>query len=348
MNEKQDAVPMEIEIIKLPISEISDKELSDTLSRVIAEHKDAVKSIHDSMEDATYVYKKYLNPNYVPDEKTAKADRAELNKAEKIIGERFATLKAAYEKPLLPMEAEIKAIRNAIKEAAEVPYKAVTVYKEMQDKKKRQEINDYFITKKFDLVPLERLWNPKWLNKTMEMHDIAKEIDEAIAKIYGDIQVLERIPEHGMMAKAVYLRTLDMGAALREVDALKENAARLAQEEVNRQQRQMQEQCDRNAAAQRKEEREKEKEAIIQSKIDEAVGLPQGTTAAETKAAVLKYTLTFEGTEEQLMKLRKFMSEQGIPYQKGLVFDTPEQAKQIAEKRNYSGKIMALIYAPAA
>ena len=147
-----------------------------------------------------------------------------------------------------------------------------------------------------------------------------------------------------MMAKAVYLRTLDMGAALREVDALKENAARLAQEEVNRQQRQMQEQCDRNAAAQRKEVRENEKEAIIQSKIDEAVGLPQGTTAAEEREAVLEFTMTFKGTKEQLLRLRQFMSDNGIPYTKGLLFESPDHAAAIMKQKNLSGRIYSFIY----
>jgi hypothetical protein len=343
-----DAVPMELVIAEMEVSEISEKDLESTFQRVVIAHKDAVRFILASMQDADDVYRKYLDPNYIPLEDVAKKDRAELNKAEKIIADQYTTLKEAYEKPLQNIEANIKSIRKAIEEASGVVDKAVKTYEELQKKKKRQEVTDYFITKKFDLVPLNRIWDEKWLNKTAKMKDITKQIDAVIAKIYSDIQVLEQIPEHGMTAKAMYLKTLDMGAALREVNALKENAERLAREEVNRAERQRQEQCNRNASAQRREEREKEKEAIIQSKIDEAVGLAPGTTAEEEKKAILKYTMTFKGTEEQLRDLRKYMTEKGIPYQKGLLFDTMEQAKQIADKKNYSSKILAFIYTPAA
>lgn len=344
----KDAVPMELEITKLQISEISETELEATLQRVIVGHRDAVKSIHDSMEDAAYVYKKYLESNYVPDEKTAKEDRAELNKAEKNIAERFSDLKEAYEKPLRPIETEVKAIRNAIKEASGVVDKSVKIYKEIQDKKKRQEVTDYFLTKKFDLVPLERIWNEKWLNKTMQMRDIEKEIDGVIAKIYDDIQVLEQIPDHGMTAKAMYLKTLDMGAALREVNALKENAARLAQEELNRQNRKMQEQCDRNASAERKEASEQKREEIVQSRIDEYVGLPPGTTAAQERETVFDYTLKFSGTKDLLLELRQFMSSKGIPYDRFLVFESEAQAKEIAKVKRLDEKIYYCICVPAA
>ena len=184
MNENQDAVPMELEIGKLQLSEISNSELEGVSQSFIAKYVTVKNSIHDTVEEAAYVCKKYLDPKYVPDEKTAKADRAELNKADKSIAEMYADLKKVYEKPLQLIESDVKAIRSAIKEASEVPDKAVKLYKEIQDTKKRQDITDYFLSKKFDLIPLERIWNPKWLNKTMEMRDIIKEIDEVIAKIY--------------------------------------------------------------------------------------------------------------------------------------------------------------------
>ena len=343
-----EAVPMELMITDLPISEISDDELNDAFRSVVAEHKDAVKSIHDSMETAAHVYKKYLNPNYVPEEKTAKEDRAELNKAEKNIAEKFASLKEAYEKPLRPIESEVKTIRNAIKNAAGVVDKSVKTYKELQDKKKRQEILDYFLSKKFDLVPLQKIWNDKWLNKTMKMSDIQKEMDEAIAKIYGDIQVLERIPEHGMTAKAMYLRTLDMSAALREVDALKENAERLAREQVSREERKMQEQCDRNASAERREVRWKAKEQTVQSLVDEAIGLPHGTTASQSREAIRKYTMTIEGTEAKLLAIRQCMTNEGVSYKKGLLFENETEAALMARKMNVAGRIYSFIYVPSA
>ncbi len=57
-----DAVPMELVIADLQISAISDAELEDAFHRVLVEHKDAVASIHGSIEDADVDYRKYLAP----------------------------------------------------------------------------------------------------------------------------------------------------------------------------------------------------------------------------------------------------------------------------------------------
>ena len=343
-----EAVTTDLVIAGLQISDISDAELEGALHSVLEGHKDAIASIRNSMEEADYVYRKYLDADYIPEEDVAKKDRAILNKEEKNIAEKYAELKDAYMKPLEDIDLNIKVIRKAIKAASDVVDKAVKTYEETVKSKKRREINDYFISKKFELVPLERIWDDKWLNKGAKPKDIMEQIDAAIAKIYGDIQVLERMPDHGMTAKAMYLETLDMGAALRKVDVLKENAEHLAKEEANRQTRQAQEQCDRNAAAERHEFQEKKREEIISTKIDEAMHLEHGTTAKEAREEIIEFTMTFKGTKDQLLKLREYMSANGIPYQKGLLLESEDHARQIAKKRNLDTKIYSFIYVPAA
>jgi len=343
-----DAVPMELVIADMEVSEISEKDLENTFQRVVATHKDAVRSIHASMQDADDVYHKYLDPAYAPLEDVAKKDRAVLNKAEKNIADQYATLKEAYEKPLQGIESNIKQIRNAIKEAAGNVDKAVKTYEELQKNKKKQEITDYFLTKKFELVPLERIFDQKWLNKTAKMKEVCEELDAKIQAIYRDIETLEKIPEHGMAAKAFYLEKLDMGAALRQVEILKENAERLAREEIERNNRKTQEQCDKNAAAERKQEHEQKKEAIVKNLIDDACGLKPGTTAAQDAETIIEYTMTFKGTEKQLLKLREYMTANGIPYQKGLLLENEAHAKQILLKKKINGKIYSFVYVPAA
>jgi hypothetical protein len=339
---------MELIIAEMEVSEISEKDLEATFQRVVAAHKDAVRSIQASMQDADDSYRKYLDPDYIPLEDAAKKDRASLNKAEKNIAEQYSTLKEAYEKPLQNIEANIKHIRNAIKDASGIVDKAVKAYEEMQKSKKKQEIADYFVTKKFDLVPLEKIFDQKWLNKGAKMKGVREELDKAVSAVYRDIEILEKIPGHGTAAKAFYLENLDMGAALRQVGALKENAERLAREQSAREERKMQEQCGKNASAERQERRGQPNEQIRQGMVDQALGLAHGTTAAEEREEIIEFTMTFKSTKEKLRDLREYMTANGIPYQKGLLLESETHAKQIIKNRNLDGKIYSFIYVPAA
>jgi hypothetical protein len=337
-----DAIPMVI--ADLQISAISDTELEETFHRVLAEHKDAVASIQQSMKDADAAYRKYMEPGFVPIEEEAKKDRANLNKAEKNIAEKFAALKAAYEKPLETVELNIKEIRNAIKKASGQVDATVKTYEETQKAKKREEIQTYFDSKKFDLVILDRIFDDKWLNKGTKMKDIREQIDVKIAEIYRDIEVLERLPEHGQTAKAFYLEKLDMGAALRQVDILKENAERLAREKAAREERKSLEQVASNAAGERQEERAAVREEKVQSLVDQALDLPTGSAVSPSKPKIGRYTLQFEGTEQQLLKLREYMTAIGIPYKKAMIFENDDEAALFMRKHGIAGRIHSLVF----
>ena len=344
-DEATNAVQVPVPVIaEMEIGTITDLEAA--FLKVVSEHKDAVASIHESMVEADSVYGKYLSPDYIPIEDTAKKDRAVLNKCEKNIAEQYATLKEAYEKPLQNIEANIRQIRNAIKDASGIVDKAVKDYEELQKSKKKKEIEDYFATKKFGLVPLEKIFNQKWLNKGTKIKNVKAEIDEAIAKIYQDIEVLERIPDFGVAVKAFYLQSLDMGAALRQADTLKDNAKLLAQEQAGREERKIQEQCEANNKAERNEKVEAFKAERSQELIDQAFDLHEGTTTAQAKSEIIEFTATFRGTKEDLLGLRMYMTAHNIAYQKGLVLNSPDDARLVAKSKNIAVDIKTFIYVP--
>jgi hypothetical protein len=256
-------------------------------------------------------------------------------------------LKKAYEKPLQGIEVNIKQIREAIKTASGNVDKAVKVYEELQKTRKRTEIDDYFASKKFELVPLEKLFDPKWLNKTKEMYEVRQELDAKITSIYRDIEILEKIPEHGVAAKAFYLEKLDIAEALRQVEVLKANAEKLAREQANHEDRKTNEQVEANARAERQERREQRKDEIVSGMIDKAVGVPISTTASQQREEILEYTMTFKGTKEQLIKLREYMTAIGVVYSKGLVLDNEDDARQIMRNRGIAGRVYSFIYTAA-
>ena len=344
----KETMPMDLIIADLQISEISDSELEAAFRRVLAEHKDAVVSIHQSMKDADEAYRKYTDDSYEPMEDVAKKDRATLNKAEKNIAEKYASLKAAYEKPLENIDLNIKSIRKAIKTASGFVDDAVKSYEEKQKSEKRKDIQTYFDSKKFDLVPLCQIFDEKWLNKGTKMKDIREHIDAKIAVIYRDIETLEKLPEHSQTVKAFYLKELDIGAALQHVQTLKENAERLAREQETREDRKIQEQVDLNAAEEWQEKWEAAKEERRQDLIDDALGLPAGTAATQAREEIIEYTMTFKGTKGQLLGLRQYMTANNIPYSKGLLLDNEDDAALVLKQKNLAGRIYSFIYVPAA
>jgi hypothetical protein len=309
-------------IAGLQIAGLSDSELEAAFTAVVKEHRDSVKSIQASMIEADGTYGKYLEPGFVPDEALAKKDRADLNKAEKNIAEKYAELKAAYEKPLLRFEANVRSIRNAIKEASAFVDGAVKTYEEEQKGKKRKAIEVYFKNKRFDLVPLTRLFDERWLNKGYKMPDVEAELDRKIGEIYGNIKTLEQIPEYGMTVKALYLETLDIGTALRQVETLKDNAARLAREEIEREEREQREAIEKNRAELAADKAGETRRATVEAKAAQLAAQATGFERFEPKAAEIKKTAPLEFTMrvrcslEALNALKKFMNDNGIVYGK--------------------------------
>ena len=255
---------------------------------------------------------------YEGDEKQAKDDRALLRKQKDATKTTIESIKEAWNKPLEPFLSGAKEVLKQFDYAINTIDEWVKEGEAREDEKKRQDIQAYFDGKDFDLVPLEKFFNTKWLNKTFKMPDIKKEIDAAISAIYSNIKILENIADHGMTAKALYLQTLDMGEAMRQVEVLKANAERLAREEMNRQTREHHDQVSRNAAEERREEHQTAREEKVKSLADEALDIegPKAQGAAAAAPPLMEYTLRFRGTEQQLLKLREYMTAQGIAYEK--------------------------------
>jgi hypothetical protein len=305
-------------IANMEISTIRDSDLEAAFLAVVNEHKEVVASIHQSMTDADEAYRKYLDSDYEPDEQEAKKDRATLNKAEKNIQEKFAALKTAYEKPLLGIEANIKSIRGAIKEASGVVDSAVKTYETKQQARKKTAIEEYFATKKFDLTPLERLFDSRWLNKGAKLPQVKKELDAKIAEVFQNIEVLEQIPEHGPMAKALYLENMDMAAAMRQVNTIKANAEKLAREQVEREERKLREQVAENRREQEREELDRRvpderTENLARQALDIPEKPPIGTPPRQK---MIEYTCRFWGKTNDLRIVHECMSAHNVGYEK--------------------------------
>jgi hypothetical protein len=252
---------------------------------------------------------------YNGDEKKAKDDRAMLRKQKDMTKTTIATIQEMWNKPLEAFLSGGKEILKQFDIAIDTIDEWVKEGEAREKAKKREEIQAYFDAKNFGLVPLDKFFNPKWLNKTVPIREAREEIDSIIQDIYSSIKTLEAVAEHGAAAKAFYLETLDIGAAMRRVETLKANAERLAREKAEREERERQALVAANAAEERREERAAVKEEQMQSFVDEALDLePDIDLPSQPK--IIEYVLKFRGTKEQLFKLREYMTQNGISYEK--------------------------------
>lgn len=155
--------------------------------------------------------------------KDAKADRANLNKLKKALNDERIRLQKEYMQPFDEFKKQVDDLIATIDKPAAVIDRQVKNYEEAKRAEKEKEIRDYLVgfNLPFGMDPQE-LFDTRWLNATATMNKIKDELAEKIAKIYSDAQAIEGIEEYKDQAIRAYLKTKDLGEALREAQKAKE------------------------------------------------------------------------------------------------------------------------------
>jgi hypothetical protein len=173
----------------------------------------------------------YNTITYGEDElRTAKTDRAALNKFKDAIETRRKEIKAQCLKPYEEFEKKIKEIVRMIDEPINLIDSQIKVFENKAKEEKRAEILKFYegnIGDLKDLLPLIKLWNEKWLNATVSMKAVQDEITETITKVKNDLEVISGLKsEFEFQIKDIYLQKLDLSAALQEKTRLEEFKAK--------------------------------------------------------------------------------------------------------------------------
>jgi hypothetical protein len=256
--------------------------------------------------------KDYDPAKYVGDADTAKKDRAELNKADKRMLEMAKELTDQIMAPLAPILEKLKRGRSLIKVASQAVDTLVKAKEAEEDEKKRNQITEYWNTRNFDLVPLERFFDPRWLNKGASLSkEVYPAIDAKIKEIYESIKTIEDVGgEDVEVMKSEYIRTLDLGAAIRRGKELKEDRERLAREKAARPEREVTEQVNAQTAELYHEEVAEQHAEPVRSLASAALGetIPDPATERVT------YVMEFTGTRAALFALREYMNKNRITY----------------------------------
>lgn len=252
----------------------------------------------------------YSPENYIGRADEAKSDRAVLNKAEKALNEKRLELEREYMAPFQDFKALITDTCKAIKNASGKLDEIVKAEENREKQEKENLITAYWFKKEFSLFGLEKIWNPKWLNKTTKQKDIEAEIDERIQKALDDLAIIDRFPaEDVALIKAEYLNSLDLSAATAKADQLKENRDRLAREKAER------EKLQQEASLQQQREAEKADINAEAHRPDSSL-ISAALDVQDTGPAREQYALVLKGTPQQLIEVRQFMTRTGVTYTK--------------------------------
>lgn len=268
-----------------------------------------------------YVTKKleeYNPESYFGDADMAKKDRAELNNAKKVLSQARINLMRELMKPYSDFETRCKNLEKMIDGASGKLDEIVKVRDEEERTKKKIRIIEIWNSRNFTLFPVEKIFNPKWLNKTCKESEIIAEIDAGIAKVYDDLKKIEKYAEPCDVdtVKSYYLDCLDIGESLDYGEQLVKNRKIVQQEAAEREEREHNEIVEQQRKEEYRENINREHNENLADLASVALDLPK---ESEQKKTVYKeYTVTISATEEQVNRLKSAMTALGIAY-KGFV-----------------------------
>jgi hypothetical protein len=247
---------------------------------------------------------KYEGKKYGEEEiKEAKGDRATLNKLREAIEGRRKEIKGWWNEPYMKFEKDVKEVLKLIDKPIKEIDEQIKGYEERKREEKKEGIDDIYTACMGDrgyerLLPLSKIFNPKWLNIGYALGDIDNEISGIIKKFEKDMEAIKSLKsEYEGQIRDKYIETLDLGVSLGEQKRLEEQKKRLKEAEA------------RSKASRS----EAEKERIFQEGLSGAAMRLQSPPELEEEA---KEELRFKVfvTKGQKEKLKKFMIENGIEY----------------------------------
>ena len=192
-------------------------------------HEDIKKEVAARVEH-------YANLIYDDDQiRTAKDDRATLNKFVQALESKRKEIKKQCLAPYEAFEAQLKEIIAIVNQPIMMIDGQIKNYEEQKREEKLAEISAYFDACETPFpIELGQILDPKWLNASVKMPAVKKAIDERIETIIQHCATLENLPEFAFEAMAVYKQTLDINRAIQEGKRLSEIQKQKAEYEARK------------------------------------------------------------------------------------------------------------------
>ena len=175
-----------------------------------------------------------VTPEYVGQ---AKKDRAYLNGLSKSLNQRRIEVKNRYMAPVVAFEERVKQLDAPIKEASAAIDTQVKAFEEQEKADKRAALVEHYEDYAgilLEAVPFERIEDPAWLNRTVNIEKAKEQIEGIVDRIAKDYTTLEEIGvSHPVEAKSEFFATLDLSSAIarsKQLDAQVEAAKRIEEQ----------------------------------------------------------------------------------------------------------------------
>lgn len=232
--------------------------------------------------------------------RSAKQDIADLRNLAKKISDYRIALKKEHEKKIEKTINQCIELTQILTDAASSMDVQVKELEDGVKRQKKQEIEDYFNSVAGDtaiVLPFDKVFDQKWLNKTAKMDDIKSSIDMTLNAVKKNLDIL-----HGMQSQyetemiEAYLDSLDMGVALETKNRLEEKAAQIAR-----------------MKAEQEQKRQEVQQAIVQPKPVPAQPVQQPIPAPKQEP-VKFYDVRLFMTETQKNLFKNFVVSNGIKY----------------------------------
>ena len=242
---------------------------------------------------------------YEGDADSAKKDRAELNNSKKFLSQTRISLMRELMKPYEDFETRCKALEKKI-DTASGQLDAIVKTKEEQEKKlKKMRCDEIWLSKNFDLFPIDKIFNPKWLNKGTKDSEISAEMDSVIKRTYTDLKTIEKL-EDAETLKAHYLMSLDIGETIQygeELQKQREVAEREAQEREQRE----------HDEAVKVQQQENKAETIALQKKERMQGLIEDALEVEPSAPKVKdWVINFQADDKTMLAVKWALTNMGV------------------------------------
>lgn len=238
--------------------------------------------------------------------KSAKDDRAKLNKLRTAIEDRRKEVKKLCLAPYDSFEKQCKEITALIDEPIKSIDGQISVFDQKLQDEKWNSISDYYASVVGDLaelVPLEKIVSPKWKNKTESLESINNGIGDTLDRIRTELELLDSScpDEFAVQVKEAYLQNYSINEARAKFKALEETKLKL------------------EAAAKAREEASKVKPEVVETPpvAETPAPVEPEITEAPLPEQEPLYSATFKvvGTKSQIIALKEHMKDAKIKYE---------------------------------
>lgn len=243
----------------------------------------------------------YKPESYFGDADMARKDRAELNNSKKVLSQARIQLMRELMKPYSDFETRCKNLEKMIDTASGKLDDIVKTKEEEEKTAKKISITEIWNSRNFKIVSLDKIFNPRWLNKSYKESDISAEIDEAIEKILANLKQIERFSDDAETLKAHYLLSLDIEETFQYGDELQQARERAEKEKTERAER------EHNKAIEAQK-------ADLQKDYISNTSLACSALDMDDEPLTRDYIIKVSASDSQIHDIKNVLTQMGIVY----------------------------------